>query len=426
MLEIPSGITTIYSSMFRSLSGVTKIVIPDSVVSIENYGFAECKKLEEVVIPDSVVSMGSYVFSGCTSLKEVTLPTSILTVTGSYQFKDCTALEKVTIGCSTIPKDMFKGCIKLKDVTLLEGVKYIGASAFEGLNAIEEIVIPSTVANGPYGSKGEMMRGIESKAFLNCSSIKSLKFAEGGTDGLTIGDKAFSGCISLTEVEFCERLVNSAGKVVDGVATVIPAVGDYAFQNCLALSTIKNFGIVEGVGDYSFANTAISEAFIPSTLSYIGASPYMGCKLTNIRLEEGSTKFVVRDGALFDSALTTLYAYPVAREGALEIPETVEVIGDGVFAGANITGKLVLPSSVMSIGDNSFNNCRYLEEIIIPTQVTAIGESAFEGCVSLKKINLTETKVTDIGNNAINSERDFRKTQQKISNNIENSLQMIA
>lgn len=27
---------------------------------------------------------------------------------------------------------------------------------------------------------------------------------------------------------------------------------------------------------------------------------------------------------------------------------------------------------------------------------------------------------------AINSERDFRKTQQKISNNIENSLQMIA
>ena len=34
--------------------------------------------------------------------------------------------------------------------------------------------------------------------------------------------------------------------------------------------------------------------------------------------------------------------------------------------------------------------------------------------------------VTSIGNYAINSERDFRKTQQKISNNIENSLQMIA
>lgn len=31
-----------------------------------------------------------------------------------------------------------------------------------------------------------------------------------------------------------------------------------------------------------------------------------------------------------------------------------------------------------------------------------------------------------IAKSAINSERDFRKTQQKISNNIENSLQMIA
>lgn len=31
-----------------------------------------------------------------------------------------------------------------------------------------------------------------------------------------------------------------------------------------------------------------------------------------------------------------------------------------------------------------------------------------------------------VSKGAINSERDFRKTQQKISNNIENSLQMIA
>lgn len=35
-------------------------------------------------------------------------------------------------------------------------------------------------------------------------------------------------------------------------------------------------------------------------------------------------------------------------------------------------------------------------------------------------------KVTGIADGAINSERDFRKTQQKIPNKIENSLQMIA
>ena len=46
------------------------------------------------------------------------------------------------------------------------------------------------------------------------------------------------------------------------------------------------------------------------------------------------------------------------------------------------------------------------------------------------EINIPSTyngkPVTSIGDNAINSERDFRKTQQKTPNNIENSLQMIA
>lgn len=49
----------------------------------------------------------------------------------------------------------------------------------------------------------------------------------------------------------------------------------------------------------------------------------------------------------------------------------------------------------------------------------------------LKELFISQTGDTDIkqehiNNTAINSERDFRKTQQKISNNIENSLQMIA
>ena len=53
-----------------------------------------------------------------------------------------------------------------------------------------------------------------------------------------------------------------------------------------------------------------------------------------------------------------------------------------------------------------------------------VGDRAFSDCKKLTSIKLGDTEI--IGNYAINSERDFRKTQQKISNNIENSLQMIA
>ena len=43
-----------------------------------------------------------------------------------------------------------------------------------------------------------------------------------------------------------------------------------------------------------------------------------------------------------------------------------------------------------------------------------------------KTISIDNKKRTAIIEFAINSERDFRKTQQKTPNNIENSLQMIA
>ena len=55
----------------------------------------------------------------------------------------------------------------------------------------------------------------------------------------------------------------------------------------------------------------------------------------------------------------------------------------------------------------------------------SIGDSAFRNCSGLTSITIPDS-VTTIGGDAINSERDFRKTQQKTPNNIENSLQMIA
>ena len=58
-------------------------------------------------------------------------------------------------------------------------------------------------------------------------------------------------------------------------------------------------------------------------------------------------------------------------------------------------------------------------DVIGETEAKKLFKSIYKGT---SKLSYQTIKVKD----AINSERDFRKTQQKISNNIENSLQMIA
>ena len=62
---------------------------------------------------------------------------------------------------------------------------------------------------------------------------------------------------------------------------------------------------------------------------------------------------------------------------------------------------------------------------VIPDSVTKIADKTFYNCSSLTSVTIPNS-VTSIGSDAINSERDLRKTQQKTPNNIENSLQMIA
>ena len=79
---------------------------------------------------------------------------------------------------------------------------------------------------------------------------------------------------------------------------------------------------------------------------------------------------------------------------------------------------------VVALGKRCFKD-KTIVFVDIPDSVTSIGFEAFYGCRSLTSISMGNS-VTSIGGNAINSERDFRKTQQKTPNNIENSLQMIA
>lgn len=72
----------------------------------------------------------------------------------------------------------------------------------------------------------------------------------------------------------------------------------------------------------------------------------------------------------------------------IEIPESVEAIGDYTFYGCKSLKRVSFPNSLKAIGDSAFSWCESLKEIIIPDSVNSIGEKAFCDCISLFSVIL--------------------------------------
>lgn len=373
-LVIPEGITTIGREAFRKANGIKKIQFPSSLVSIESYAFSECSNLTEVVIPDGVISIGDSAFRGCASLKKVVVPSSVVDL-GNYAFISCFALEEADVACD-IGYRMFDGCDKLKNLTLGNTVTAIGDYAFNGCDSLERVVLPSSLTN-----VGEVP-AIGREAFRDCKKLESVAFAE-NYNQITIGEWAFSGCINLSKVVFPSNLVN-----MDAVNKVNCAIGAYSFAGCTSLTELIGLEILEGIGDYAFSNTGLTSIYIPATLSVFGASPFLGCKLQSVELMDGNNTLMQQDGAIYDSAMTTLMLFPLGYDGDVTIPESVIALNDGVFAGSMIRS-ITLSAGLREVSANAFDGCVNLKKVNCEGGLVSIGKFAFRGCTSLESIEFS-------------------------------------
>ena len=107
-----------------------------------------------------------------------------------------------------IPDRAFRGCDKLVEVQLIEGLQIIGRGAFRGCTALRSVMIPSTVTELDYGAFGECSSLVELElneglqvvgqtAFFECAALRSVAMPSTVTK---LGDCAFSGCSKLIEV----------------------------------------------------------------------------------------------------------------------------------------------------------------------------------------------------------------------------------
>ena len=235
-------------------------------------------------------------------------------------------------------------------------VTSIGESAFSGCISLTSIVIPDSVTS------------IDDHAFSYCASLTSINIPESVT---SIGKDAFDNCISL------KKIVIPAG---------VTSIGSRAFKDCSSLTSINIPESVTSIGSRAFKDcSSLTSINIPESVTSIGKGAFDNC----ISLK----KIVIPAGV----ASIGMYAfYKCTSLTSIDIPPGVAIINYYAFCHCSSLTNVVIPAGVTSIGEGAFKDCSSLTSIDIPESVTSIGGGTFQGCSSLTSIDIPES-VTSIG-----------------------------
>lgn len=185
------GLTTISKSMFRNSKQLESIILDDDTTNIIAYAFAGCEKLESISIPNGVNRMDSNVFDGCVSLTNITF----------------VADEEHPHALTSIKEATYKNCESLTSFIVPIAVTDIGASAFEGCEAMESITIVGT-----------KLTSLGNYAFKNCKALTSISIP---SSTRTFGEYVFQNCTSLTEFELSKQVKSMPKHLLDGCENIV-------------------------------------------------------------------------------------------------------------------------------------------------------------------------------------------------------------
>ena len=248
-----------------------------------------------------------------------------------------------------------------------------------------DYVIKLTVNDGEILLRGIDIRGQYAYILRNSKSTDNINSAYQNAilrveigKGVSIGNYAFYQCYALTSI-----------KIPDSVASI----GNYAFYQCYALTSVTIAEGVTSIGNSAFYYCcSLKSIKIPDSVKNIAENAFGSCNsLTSIAIGKGVTSI---DNDVFNSC------YSVA---SIKIPDGVTSIGNGGLSNFHSLKSITIPDGVTYIGNNVFYNWYALTFIKIPDSVASIGNYAFSNCFSVSYVDFTKhTYVPTLGSNAFN------------------------
>ena len=406
-VKLPESMTELGENIFDDCKALRGVKLPEGVAHIEGAAFQGCNILEKLNFPAKLTSVGDNAFRSCLSLELDNLPNSLLYVgreafcdvplkalkldrkveigAGAFSNTPITEIEMAT-PCDSILGGTFSDCPNLTKITIGEGLKYIGYSAFAN-SPVKEANLPST------------LRDISSYAFLGYSSYcPFINDIQPENHIRYIGKVAYQ-CVDrdLEEYTIKDGTVTLADELFEssqGNAFHIPAsveqIGNRAFAYTQIKALPEMLGLKRIGGEAFYGCKNLKKLTIPETVEYIGGRAFYGC----------SNIWSLTYNAI--NAECESFMEPNAPLEKIVIGGKVRRLPNVIFSGREFT-EVTLPACLERIDESAFYGCKNLTTINLSDSIRYIGDNAFYGCSSLKNIHWS-LRLTTIGSRA------FRQT----------------
>lgn len=375
---------------------IEKVTLPTAPEHIGEYAFhlssfdyeGGCK-LKAFDLPESVDSLAAYALEGIkfrtidvgriskmgegclcnTNVSEATLHSSLKRIPAKA-FSGCSKLTSVTVPGSveSIGEGAFSWC-GLTSVVIGEGVRSIGKEAFQGNRALADVTVPNSVVEvGAYAFYGYMEYGVgqyQTPYIENQTAEDGVKYVgkvaytfTGGNDiKIKEGTLGVADCFLINHNPYGQSHPSEWGATLT-LPSTLRIIGEQAFKGIPA-SSLTLPENVEKIGTDAFANcTKLRRATIPASVKYIG------------------------EGAFYNTGLIRVYYNAVDAKVHGSLPESLTraIIGEGVktvpaqlFSGCSNLARVEMPSTVERIGDYAFNGCSSLSHIDLPSSLKYLG-----------------------------------------------------
>lgn len=446
-IYIPNSITTLKSSMFASTPSL--LIKCDAVSYAASFAQRNDMKLETIYYWDYKLNesdMTAVLLNYTGSQKNVTVPSKI----GKYTVTAIKSIRNSGICQITIPstvtrlEDMFAYSVStLEDVVFEDSSKleYIGAQAFYG-TLYEAVMAKDTgfvIINNTLLSclgKGEITIPSNVKIIAPMAFYKSeAEIIYVCNDCIIIGERAFAACEKLTWVyipdevtDIREHILDGSDKASIGCHRNSPAeayakkngykyeIADYdewvydvvdrhiilrAYNGSSSDVVIPSYmhGLpVTAIGNYCFADTAITSVYIPQSICEIGSNAFADIiSLNSITFENTSAitdigNNVFSNTPYFDMLECENGIFHIngtlikcTLTDNVQLPHYITKIVGGAFEGTAVAS-VAINESCMYIGSGAFNNTAALEWIYVPDGVTELETNIITG--SNKKVTI--------------------------------------